>query len=81
MVQDKISDTPLEHPDLLKEWTPIRDYLIQNVIGDISKGVTTRRSLNKVCNFMNFVLQIEPAGIDKAIIDEHWSLAMQEYLN
>lgn len=50
-------------------------------IGDISKRVTTRRSLNKVCNFVAFVSQIEPIGIDKAIVEENQSLVIQEELN
>lgn len=37
----------------------------------ISKGVTTRWYLNKVCGFMAFVSQIKPKGIDKAIIYEY----------
>lgn len=43
---------------------------IQNVIGDISKGITTWRSLNNVCNFVNFVSKIEPKGNDESIGDE-----------
>lgn len=51
-----------------------KDYTIHNVIGDISKGVTTRHFLNKVCNSEAFDSQINLEGIEKAIIDEHWSL-------
>lgn len=51
-----------------------KDYTIHNVIGDISKSVTTRHFLNKVCNSEAFDSQINPEGIEKAIIDEHWCL-------
>lgn len=81
MIQDEISNTPIEHPNFPKGLRLRKDHPIQNVIGNISKKVTTRQSLNKVCNFMAFVSQIEPTGINKVIIDDHWSLSIQEKLN
>lgn len=30
---------------------------------------------------MNFVFQIEPMDVNEALINKHWSLAMQEKLN
>ena len=51
------------------------------VIGDISKGVTTRHSLKDLCNNMAFVSMIEPKNINEAIIDDHWIVSMQEELN
>lgn len=41
-LQEEILDTPQEHLDLPKEWRLRKDHPIQNVIGDISKGVTTQ---------------------------------------
>lgn len=59
-----------------------KDYPIQNIIGDISKGVNTQHSRNKVCNFVAFASkQFEPKLIDEVIDDKHWSLSMQEDLN
>lgn len=81
LVQNQISSTPQEHPDLPKEWIPTKDHLIQNVIGGIFKGVATQQHLNKVCNFVVFVSQIEPIGINKVIVQEHWSSAIQQELN
>lgn len=72
---------PIDHQDLPREWRMNKNHPIHNVIGDISKGVTTRHSLNKVYNFVAFVLQTEVKGIDDAIVDEHWSLDMQDELN
>lgn len=46
-----------------------RDHHIQCVIGDIYKEVTTRRSLNKISNFMAFVSQIQVKGIDEDIVN------------
>lgn len=58
-----------------------KDRLIQNFIGDIPKGVTTRHPLNKICNNVVFISQIKPKGIDEGIIDKHWFYAMQNELN
>ena len=69
------------HQDLPMEWRVSKNHPLENIIGDISKGVTTRNSLTQACNHMAFVSQIEPNDINEAIIDEHWTLAMQEELN
>ena len=54
---------------------------LDNIIGDISKGVTTRHSLKDLCNNMAFVSMFEPKNINEDIIDDHWIVAMQEELN
>jgi transposase InsO family protein len=69
------------HQDQPIEWRASKNHPLENIIGDISKGVTTRNSLTQACNHMAFVSQIEPNDINEAIIDEHWTLAMQEELN
>jgi len=53
-----------------------RYHPLDNIIGDISKGVTTRHFLKDVCNNMDFVSLIEPKNLKEAIIDEHWIIAM-----
>ena len=58
--------------DLPREWRTSRYHPLDNIIGDISKGVTTRHSLKDACNNMAFVSLIEPKNINEAIIDEHW---------
>ena len=67
--------------DLPREWRTSRYHLLDNIIGDISKGVTTRHSLKDICNNMVFVSLIEPKNLKEVIIDEHWIIAMQEELN
>jgi len=57
--------------DLPREWRTSRYHPLDNIIGDISKGVTTRHSLKDACNNMTFVSLIEPKNINEAIIDEH----------
>lgn len=44
----------LENKYLPKEWRISKDHLIHNLFGYISKGVTTRHSLSKVYNHMDF---------------------------
>ena len=58
--------------DLPREWRTSRYHPLDNIIGDISKGVTTRHSLKDACNNMTFVSLIEPENINEDIIDEHW---------
>ena len=77
-VQDDIAQ---EKDDLPKEWKTSRNHPLDNIIGDISKGVTTRHSLKDLCNNMAFVSMIEPKNFKEAIIDDQWIVAMQEELN
>ena len=66
---------------LPKEWKTPRDLTVDNVIGNIEKGVTTRKSLNNFCETMVFVSQVEPKNLNEALKDSNWILAMQEELN
>ena len=67
--------------DLPKEWRTSRYHPLDNIICDISKGVTTQHSLKDASNNMTFVSLIEPKNINEVIIDEHWIISMQEELN
>jgi len=77
-VQDDIAQ---ENDDLPKEWKTLRNHPLDNIIEDISKGVTTRHSLKDLCNNMTFFSMIEPKTFKEAIIDDQWIVAMQEELN
>jgi hypothetical protein len=59
-----------------KEITPI-----DQILGDISKGVTTRSRLANFCEHYSFVSSIEPFMVEEALQDPDWVLAMQEELN
>ncbi|GMI76671.1 hypothetical protein HRI_001336400 [Hibiscus trionum] len=50
------------------------------ILGDPSKGVTTRSSL-RLMNHVAFISCIEPKNIKEALKDDFWIMAMQEELN
>ena len=58
-----------------------RDHPIDQILGDISKGVTTRSRLVNFCEHYSFVSSIEPFRVEEALLDPDWVLAMQEELN
>jgi hypothetical protein len=54
---------------------------VDQILGDISKGVTTRSRLANFCEHYSFVSYIEPFRVEEALQDPDWVLAMQEELN
>ena len=58
-----------------------RDYPLDTIIGDISRGVQTRSRLASFCEHFSFVSSIEPKKIDEALLDVDWVNAMHEELN
>jgi hypothetical protein len=58
-----------------------RHHPIDQILGDISKGVTTRSRLANFCEHYSFVLSIKPFRVEEALQDLDWVLAMQEELN
>jgi len=58
-----------------------RNLSMDNIIGQVHKGVSTRRILNKLCEHMAFVSQIEPKTVAEALEDSNWINAMHEELN
>ncbi|GJZ92096.1 gag-pol polyprotein [Tanacetum coccineum] len=68
------------HP-LLYHWT--KDHLLEQVRGNPSKSVQTRRQLatnSKMCMFALTVSNVEPNNIKEAMVDHAWIEAMQEEL-
>jgi hypothetical protein len=58
-----------------------RNHPVDQILGDISKGVTTRSGLANFCEHYSFVSSIEPFRVEEALQDPDWVLAMQEELN
>jgi hypothetical protein len=58
-----------------------RYHRIDNILGDIEKGVTTR---SRVANFFEhylFVSSFKPFKVEDALRNLNWVVAMQEELN
>jgi hypothetical protein len=58
-----------------------RNHPVDQILGDISKGVTTRSCLANFCEHYSFVSSIEPFRVEEALQDLDWVLSMQEELN
>jgi hypothetical protein len=58
-----------------------RNHPVDQILGDISKGVTTRSRLVNFREHYSFVSSIEPFRVEEALLDPDWLLAMQEELN
>jgi len=71
----------LQQEGLPKDWKVPKDLSIDNIIGQIHKGVSTRRHVSEFCNHSAFVSKIEPQSVCEALKDEFWTSAMQEELN
>jgi len=54
---------------------------MENIIGQIKEGVSTRISISNFCRHTAFVSQVEPKSIEEALKDEKWVEAMHEELN
>jgi hypothetical protein len=58
-----------------------RDHLVNSILGDINKGVTTRSRVAHFYEHYSFVSSIEPYRMEDAVRDPDWVVAMQEELN
>jgi hypothetical protein len=53
-----------------------RHHPVDQILGDISKGVTTCSRLANFCEHYSFVSSIEPFRVEEALQDPDWVLAM-----
>ncbi|KAJ9567585.1 hypothetical protein OSB04_003551 [Centaurea solstitialis] len=74
---EDFSQTTVYQPPALR-WT--KDYPIDQVLGNPSSGIKTRRQSGNVCLYVNFISENEPKEIDDALRDPAWVSAMQEEL-
>jgi hypothetical protein len=58
-----------------------KDHPIDQIMGDVSKGVPTRSRVASFCQHYSFVSFHEPKHVDEAFIDPNWVISMQEELN
>jgi hypothetical protein len=58
-----------------------RDHPIDNILGDIEKGVITRSRVTIFYEHYSFVSSFEPFKVEDALRDLNWVVAMQEELN
>jgi hypothetical protein len=49
--------------------TTQRDHPVDQILGDISKGVTTRSFIANLCEHYSFVSSIEPFRVEEALQD------------
>jgi hypothetical protein len=49
---------------------------VNNILGDIEKGVTTRSHITNFCEHYLFVSSFEPFKIEDALRDPDWVMAM-----
>jgi hypothetical protein len=58
-----------------------RDHPVDNIFGDIKKGVVTRSRVANFCEHYSFVSSFEPFKVEDALRDPDWVVVMQEQLN
>ena len=58
-----------------------RDHPVDNILGSLRKGVTTRSHLVNFCQYYSFVSSLEPLKVEQALGDPDWVMTMQEDLN
>ena len=54
---------------------------MDQILDDISKGVTTRSRIANFCEHYSFVSSIELFRVEEALQDSDWVLSIQEELN
>lgn len=74
-------DSPTKVDDLPLTWRNSKDHPIYNILGNITKGVTTHSKISNFCYHFAFMSQVEPKNAKETLIDEHWLMAMQDELN
>jgi hypothetical protein len=57
------------------------DHPVDNILGDIKKGVTTRSRVANFYEHYSFVSFLEPFKVEDALRDLDWVVAMKEELN
>ena len=69
MLKEKSPHMLLLQPTF-KVWRTSGDLSMDNIIGDINRGVSTRSSISNFCLHTAFVSNVEPKSIFEALKDE-----------
>jgi hypothetical protein len=77
--QEKSRSSPLPHPRVRQ--TVQRDHPVNDILGAIEKGVTTRSHVATFCEQYSFVSSFEPFKVEDTLRDPDWIVATQEELN
>jgi hypothetical protein len=76
LIQQEVSDP---HPRVRQSVQ--RDHPVDNILGCIRRGVTTRSRLANFFEHYSFVSMLEPIRVEDALGDADWVMDMQEELN
>jgi hypothetical protein len=49
---------------------------VDNILGDIKKGVTTRSCVANFCQHYSFISSMEPFKVKDALLDPDWVVGM-----
>jgi hypothetical protein len=80
--EEKDKDEEVQQAPPTQVWATIqRNHPADQILVDMSKGVTTRSRLAIFCEHYSFVSSIEPFRVEEALQDPDWVLPMQEELN
>ncbi|GJT57050.1 retrovirus-related pol polyprotein from transposon TNT 1-94 [Tanacetum coccineum] len=82
VVSKSLAVTAADAPNQQHRWT--KDHPLEQVIGNPSQSIRTRRQLEtdgEMCMFSLTVSQTEPKNIKEAMADSAWIEAMQEELH
>jgi hypothetical protein len=58
-----------------------KNHPVDNILGSINKGVTTRSRLATFCEHYSFVSSLKSLKVEEALNDPDWVMAMQDELN
>ena len=75
-LDDEATSRPADQSRHERKWD--RAHSADQIIGDPSAGVRTRRATQNECLYGCFLSQIEPKNVDEALLDPDWIVAMQE---
>lgn len=52
------------------DWTTVKDHLLDQILGNIRKGLSTRSLVNNFCKYSAFISQSELKNIFDALLEE-----------